>query len=60
MAQVTRDQVLDILRRATLTPDQEQSILALPYPADRERVLAMFASYGVTPDRLISRLGGSP
>jgi uncharacterized membrane protein (DUF2068 family) len=60
MTQVSRDHVLDILRHANLTPEQEQSILALSYPADLERVLAMFARYGVTPDRLISQLGGSP
>jgi hypothetical protein len=60
VTQVSRDHVRDVLRHAGLTPEQEQSILALPYPADLERVLAIFASYGVTRDWLISRLGGSP
>ena len=60
MSQVSLDHVRDILRHAGLTPEQEQDILALHYPADLERVMAMFASYGVTTDRLISRMGGSP
>ena len=59
MTQVSLDHVRDILRHAGLTPEQERSILALPYPADLEQVMAMFARYGVTKDRLISRLGGS-
>jgi hypothetical protein len=60
MTEVSRDQVLDILRRAALTPEQESTILALSYPADRDHVLRMFARYGVTPGRLVSGLGGSP
>lgn len=60
MTQVSREHVRDILRDAGLPPEQEQSILALPYPVDRERVLAAFAAYGVTRDWLVSRLGGSP
>jgi hypothetical protein len=60
MAQVTREHVLDILSRAGLTPEQEQRILALPYPVDFERVLKEFAEFGVTRDWLISRMGGSP
>jgi hypothetical protein len=60
MAQVTREHVLDILSRAGLTPEQEQRILALPYPIDFERVVKEFAEFGVTRDWLISRMGGSP
>lgn len=59
MTQVSRDHVRNILRVAGLTPEEEQSILALPYPADLEQVLVIFARYGVTKDWLISRLGGS-
>jgi hypothetical protein len=60
MTQVSLEHVRDVLRYAHLTPEQEESILALPYPADLERVMAMFARYGVTKDVLMSRLGGSP
>jgi hypothetical protein len=60
MTQVSRDHVRDVLRHASLTPEQEESILALSYPADLDQALAMFARYGVTTDLLISRMGGSP
>jgi hypothetical protein len=60
MTQVSRDHVRDILRHAGLTPEQEQTILALPYPADLEHLMTIFARYGVTKDLLISRMGGSP
>jgi hypothetical protein len=57
---VTREHVLDILARAGLTPEQERRVLALEYPADYDEVLDLFASFGMYPDRLISRMGGSP
>jgi hypothetical protein len=58
--QVSREHVADILARAGLRPDQERRVLALDYPAEYERVLELFASFGVYPDELTSRLGGSP
>jgi hypothetical protein len=60
MSQVTREHVLDILAHAHLTPEQEQTVLALSYPADIEQVMAVFARYGITKDSLINRMGGSP
>jgi hypothetical protein len=57
---ITREHVLDILARAGLTPEQEQTIRALTYPDEVNRVTEVFARYGVTKDWLISRLGGSP
>jgi hypothetical protein len=60
MTMVTREHVLDILKSAQLTPEQERSILLLPYPVDIERVIQKFAEYGITKDRLINRMGGSP
>jgi hypothetical protein len=57
---VTREHVLDILARAGLTSEQERRILALEYPADYDEVLDLFASFGMYPDLLISRMGGSP
>jgi hypothetical protein len=58
--QVSRAHVLDILDRADLSPEQRDRILALDYPADYDRVLALFRSMGVNHDALISRMGGSP
>jgi hypothetical protein len=60
MTLITRDNVLDILARAGLTPEQEQTILALRYPVELDRVTEVFARYGATKNWLISRLGGSP
>lgn len=60
MTQVTREHVLDILAHAHLTREQEQTILALSYPADIDQVMAVFARYGITKDALINRMGGSP
>jgi hypothetical protein len=58
--QVSRAHVLDIIARAGLTDAQRDRVLALSYPADRERVLELFRSMGVYSDELISRMGGSP
>jgi hypothetical protein len=60
MTQVTREHVRDVLAHAHLTPEQERDILELSYPTDVEKVIAMFAKYGVTRDWLMDRLGGSP
>ncbi|HKF33573.1 MAG TPA: hypothetical protein VKB37_14500 [Jatrophihabitantaceae bacterium] len=60
MSQVTREHVRDILAHAHLTPEQERNILELSYPADIEKVIAIFAEYGVTRDWLTDQLGGSP
>lgn len=58
--QITEAHVREILAQARLEPEDEQKVLALHYPADRDRVVAVFGSLGVTPDWLVSRLGGSP
>jgi hypothetical protein len=42
MTLITRDRVLDILAWAGLTPEQ-QTILALPYPVELDRVREVFA-----------------
>lgn len=58
--QLSRAHVLDIIARAGLTEEQRERVLSLSYPADREKVLELFASMGVTRDDLLSRMGGSP
>ena len=57
---VTRDYVRNILRQARLAPADEARILELPYPIDRDHLLSVLASMGLTPDWMNSRLGGSP
>jgi hypothetical protein len=58
--QVSREFVEDILARTNLSPEEKQQIRDLSYPADHDEVLRLFASMGVTPDRLQNRMGGSP
>jgi hypothetical protein len=58
--QVSRAHVLDIIARAGLTDAQRDRVLALPYPADQERVIELFRSMGIYIDELITRMGGSP
>ena len=57
---VTRQQVVDVLRRADLLEDAEWAEASLPETADFEYVVKACASRGVTRDTLISLLGGSP
>lgn len=60
MTQVTREHVLDLISSAGLTPEQEQRILALPYPVDYDRLAHEFEQVGLTKDGLMNRMGGSP
>jgi DNA-directed RNA polymerase subunit F len=57
---VSREYVEDILAVTSLSAEEKKRIRDLTYPADRDELLALFASMGVTPDRLTSRMGGSP
>jgi hypothetical protein len=57
---VSREYVEDILARTSLTVEEKQRIRAVPYPADRDELLRLFATMGVTPDQLNNRMGGSP
>ncbi|MGY1695510.1 MULTISPECIES: hypothetical protein [unclassified Geodermatophilus] len=57
---VTRQHVVDLLRRVHLPPEQEARLLALPYPVDFAVAAAAFESAGVTLDTLTDRMGGSP
>jgi hypothetical protein len=57
---VSREYVEDILARTDLTPDEKQRVRELSYPAEQDELLQVFASLGVTPDRLRNHMGGSP
>ena len=57
---VSREYVEDILARTNLNPEEKQRLRDLSYPAEHDQVLELFASMGVTPDRLRNRMGGSP
>ena len=58
--QVTREQVVGILRMAALPELAEEARRVLPDPVEYNRAERFLAEYGVTKDELISRRGGSP
>lgn len=58
--EVTRQHVVDVLRRAGLREEAEQAETSLPDPVDLDRVAGWALAHGVTKDMLISLMGGSP
>ncbi len=58
--QLTRQHVVDILRKAGLPELSDEALRDLPDPVDSEQVVAWAASYGMNMGELISRMGSSP
>jgi hypothetical protein len=58
--QLTRQHVVDVLRRAGLPEMADEALRDLPDPVDREQVAAWAVPYGINMGDLISRMGGSP
>jgi hypothetical protein len=58
--QWSRGEVVSVLRRAGYRELADEAMRDLPDPVDLDYVLAWGAEHGVTRDRLISRMGGSP
>jgi hypothetical protein len=58
--QFTRQQVVDILRRAGLPELAAEALHALPDPVDSEQVAGWGVRHGINVGELISRMGGSP
>jgi hypothetical protein len=58
--QLSRQHVVDILRRVGLTEMAEAALHDLPDPVDSEKVAAWATPWGVGMDDLINRMGGSP
>jgi hypothetical protein len=57
---VSRDHVVDILRRAGLRDVAKQAERELPVELDLDDALNWAARHGVTHDEVISQMGGSP
>ena len=57
---ITRQHVLHLLPLMQLSPDDEERLLALPYPVDFSVASAAFESLGIDMDVLLDRMGGSP
>jgi hypothetical protein len=58
--QLTRQHVVDVLRKAGLPQMADEALHDLPDPVDSEQVAAWAVPYGVSMDELTSRMGGSP
>lgn len=58
--QLSRQHVVDLLRRAGLTEMAEAALHDLPDPIDREDAAAWSGKWNIDMDYLIDRMGGSP
>jgi hypothetical protein len=58
--ELSRQNVIDRLRRAGLTQMADAAMHDLPDPVDREDVAAWGAKWNVDMDYFINRMGGSP
>jgi hypothetical protein len=58
--QVTRQHVIDTLRKLGLPQVAEEASRVLPDPVDLDQVEEFCARHGIFRDDLISRMGGSP
>lgn len=58
--QLSRQHVVDLLRRVGLTEMAEEALHDLPDPVDREYVAAWGRKRNIDMDYFIDRMGGSP
>lgn len=56
----TRQEVVEILRKAGLPEVAEEASRSLPDRVELERLAEFGRRHGITRDELISRMGGSP
>ena len=58
--QLTRQFVVDLLRKTGFSEAADEAIRVLPDPVDLDQAAKWGAKYGITRDALIDRMGGSP
>jgi hypothetical protein len=58
--QLTRQHVIEVLRKAGLPDMAEDALHALPDPVDSEQAAEWAIPYGINMDELVDRMGGSP
>jgi hypothetical protein len=58
--ELTRQHVIDVLRKAGLPEMAEEAERALPDPVDSEQAAEWAIPYGINMDELVNRMGGSP
>jgi hypothetical protein len=57
---LTRQDVVDILRKTGFSEAADEATRVLPDPVDLDHAAEWGARYGISRDELISRMGGSP
>jgi uncharacterized membrane protein YebE (DUF533 family) len=57
---MSRQQIVDLLRRTGYSPVADLAERELPDPVDLEEVIEFATKHGITRDDLISQMGGSP
>ena len=57
---ITKEHVVEVLRKAGLPEVAEEAERSLPDPVELDRAAEFGQRYGITRDDLISRMGGSP
>jgi hypothetical protein len=60
MPMMDKHEIVRVLRNAGLPEVADEAARSLPEEVDLERVAEFAARYGITKDRLISWMGGSP
>ena len=58
--EVTRQHVLDVLRRAGFGEAADELSEVLPDTVDLDKIQSLFTPYGINRDVLTSEMGGSP
>lgn len=57
---VTRQHIVDMLRRMGFEQVADEAVEQLPDPVDFDHAAAFLGQYGITKDEMISMMGGSP
>ena len=58
--QLTKQELVNVMRRAGLPELIDEALRVLPDPVDMEQLAAWGQSHGINLDDLIDRMGGSP
>ncbi len=58
--EVSRQSVVDALRRLGYAQQADEALRVLPDPVDEEQVKQFGDQHGISRDELIDRMGGSP
>ena len=57
---VSKQHVIDLLRKAGYPEAADEAIRDLPDPVELDHAAAVLQQYGITKDTMISDIGGSP